>query len=104
MSGAAPGLDVAPAVDPARYAIGGRPPRAALRPANAEQAAEALRAATRDRLAVVPWGGGVGLGRDDGAPRYDLALDLAGLDELVEYDPEDLTLTAQCGVTVTALA
>jgi glycolate oxidase FAD binding subunit len=45
----------------------------------------------------------VGLGHDDGAPRYDLALDLTGLDAIVEYDPEDLTLTAQCGVTVAAL-
>ena len=103
MSGATQGLDVAPAVDPGRYAIGGRPPRAALRPASAQQAAEALRVAARDRLAVVPWGGGVGLAHDDGAPRYDLALDLTGLDAIVEYDPEDLTLTAQCGVTVAAL-
>jgi len=103
VSGATQGLDVAPAVDPGRYAMGGRPPRAALRPASAQQAAEALRVAARDRLAVVPWGGGVGLAHDDGAPRYDLALDLTGLDAIVEYDPEDLTLTAQCGVTVAAL-
>jgi len=102
VSGATQGLDVAPAVDPGRYAMGGRPPRAALRPASAQQAAEALRVAARDRLAVVPWGGGVGLAHDDGAPRYDLALDLTGLDAIVEYDPEDLTLTAQCGVTVAA--
>jgi glycolate oxidase FAD binding subunit len=35
--------------------------------------------------------------------RYDLALDLTALDRIVEFEPEDLTLTAECGVTIETL-
>ena len=97
------GLDAARALDPARYALAGVAPRAALRPASREEVAEALKAASRDALAVVPWGGGAGLAREAAPPRYDLALDLGSLDRIVEYDPEDLTLTAECGVTIETL-
>jgi len=97
------GLDAARAADPARYAIAGVVPRAALRPATREEAAEALKAASAEKLAAVPWGGGVGLAREPAPPRYDLALDLTSLDRIVEYDPEDLTLTAECGVHIESL-
>lgn len=90
-------------MDPAGYALGGRAPARALRPAGREGVAEALRAAGRDGLAVVPWGAGVALANEPAPGRYDLALDLSGLDRIVEYDPEDLTLTAECGITVAAL-
>lgn len=97
------GLSPARSADPARYALSGRAPRAAVRPASREEVAEALRAAARDGLAVVPWGGGTALPHEPAPERYDLALDLAGLDRVVEYDPEDLTVTAECGVTLAAL-
>jgi glycolate oxidase FAD binding subunit len=97
------GLDAARAVDPARFRLGTTVPRAALRPANRDEVAEALRAATRDELAVIPWGGGVALERERAPARYDLALDLGALDRIVEYEPEDLTLTAECGVTIATL-
>jgi glycolate oxidase FAD binding subunit len=89
--------------DPAAYAIAGVTPRGVARPATPEEAAEVLRAAARDRLAVVPWGGGVGLSRAGAPPRYDVALDLTALDRLVAHEPDDLTLTAGCGATLAAL-
>ena len=89
--------------DPARYAIAGVAPRTVVRPATPEEAAEALRAATRDGLAVVPWGGGVGLSRARAPERYDVALDLGALDAVVAHEPADLTLTAGAGVTLAAL-
>jgi len=90
-------------VDLTRYAMSGALPRRALRPASREEAAEALREAARDGLGVVPWGGGVALGSEAAPPRYDLALDLSALDRIVEYEPDDLTLTAECGATIEAL-
>jgi glycolate oxidase FAD binding subunit len=90
-------------VDLSRYAIGGVLPRHAARPATREEAAEALRAAVRDGLGVVPWGGGVALPFESAPERYGLALDLGALDSIAEYEPADLTLTAECGVTIAAL-
>lgn len=97
------GLDAARSVDPASFAIGGVAPRAAVRPESRDELAEALRAASRERLATVPWGGGVSLAQERALPRYDLALDLGGLARVVEYDPEDLTITVECGMTLAAL-
>jgi glycolate dehydrogenase FAD-binding subunit len=104
MSASSPaGLAAGRSVDPARYALGGRAPGLALRPTDRDEVSEALRAADRDGLAVVPWGAGVALAQEPAPPRYDVALDLSALDRIIEYDPEDLTLTAECGVTVAAL-
>jgi glycolate oxidase FAD binding subunit len=103
MSSTALGLDVARAVDPAGYAMSGSPPRIAIRPANREELCEALRAATHDGLGLVPWGGGVALSRERAPARFDVALDLRGLARVVEYEPDDLTLTAECGVTIDTL-
>jgi FAD/FMN-containing dehydrogenase len=97
------GLDAARAVDPSGYAISGAIPRSAVRPTSRDEVAEALRAAARDDLKVVPWGGGVSLHMVAAPPRYDVALDLTALDRIVEYDPDDLTLTAECGVTLDTL-
>jgi len=100
---AALGLAPDRAVDPARYAIGGLAPRLAVRPKDRGEVAEALRAAGRDRLSVVAWGAGVALAHEPSPERYDAAIDLAALAAIVEYDPEDLTLTAECGVTLANL-
>jgi glycolate oxidase FAD binding subunit len=97
------GLDPARAVDPARFAIGGRSPRAALRPASAAEVAEAVRAAAAERLGVIPWGGATSLPPARAPERYDVAIDLSGLDRIVEYEPEDFTLTAEAGVTLASL-
>jgi glycolate oxidase FAD binding subunit len=97
------GLDASRALDPSRYAMSGVAPRLAVRPASRDEAAEALRAATRDGLRVVPWGGGVSLPAEAAPANYDVALDLSALTALVEYQPDDLTLTAECGITIGAL-
>lgn len=100
---AALGLSAERTVDPSRYAIGGATPRLAVKPANRGEVVEALRAAGRDRLSVAPWGAGVALAHEPSPGRYDVAIDLTALDAIVEYDPEDLTLTAECGVPLARL-
>ena len=98
------GLDRSRQADPAAYAIRGQVPRVAVRPADRDEVAETLRAAARDHLAVVPWGGGVGVPFVPAPRRYSVALDLRALDRVIEYDPEDFTLTAECGVPLGTLA
>src|SRR5215470_19416646 len=87
------GLPAARTMDSARYAIGGVAPRVAVRPAERGEVVEALEAVARDRLSMVPWGAGVALAHEPAPERYDVAIDLTALDAIVEYDPEDLTLT-----------
>jgi FAD/FMN-containing dehydrogenase len=98
------GLDAARALDPAPFAIGGVAPRLAVRPAAREELSEILAACTRDRLATVPWGGGTGLAHMSPPPRYDIAIQMSAFDKIVDYDPEDMTITAECGATLASLA
>jgi glycolate dehydrogenase FAD-binding subunit len=97
------GLDSARSMDPARYGAPDRTPRLALRPATREEVAEALRAAARDQLTVIPFGSPPDAALAAELPPFDIALDLSALDRVVEYEPEDLTVTAECGVTLATL-
>ena len=97
------GLDSARSVDPAQYGAPDRTPRFAVRPASREEVAEALRAAARDQLTVIPFGGPPEPSRLPELPPFDIALDLSALDRVVEYEPEDLSVTAECGVTLATL-
>ena len=100
---AAGAATAAPPGDPARFALGGAVPRRVDRPATPEEAAEAVRAADREGLALVPWGGGIALTRTGAPARYDVALDLTALARIVTYEPDDFTVTAECGLTLEAL-
>ena len=97
------GLDSARSLNPARYGAPDRTPRFAVRPASREEVAEALRAAARDQLTVIPFGGPPEPSRLPELPPFDIALDLSALDRVVEYEPEDLSVTAECGVTLATL-
>ena len=91
------------AVDAARFAMNGKSPRMAWRPETAAEVADAVRHCVSDKLALVPWGGGVALAREDAPERYDVALDLTAMKRVTVYDPEDFTVTAQCGITLAEL-
>jgi glycolate oxidase FAD binding subunit len=93
--------------DPAQlpgYAIAGLTPAAAVRPDTAEEVAEVLRFAGVENLAIVPCGARTKLGMGSPPHRYDIALDLSGLNRVTAYDPADLTVGLEPGVTLASLA
>jgi glycolate oxidase FAD binding subunit len=100
---ASPGVAGSSGLDNTAHAMRGVAPRQVVRITRREELVDAMRAAARDGLRVVPWGGGVALTHESAPVRYDVALDLTGLDRIVEYDPEDFTLTAEVGATLATL-
>ena len=91
--------------DPARLAaaaVDGVMPRWMVRAAAVEHVAGVLALASEESLAVIPRGSGSAL--DLGCPpaRVDIVLDVAGMDRIVEYNPDDLTASVQAGVTAEA--
>jgi glycolate oxidase FAD binding subunit len=85
------------------YAIDGVAPTALAKPASAEQAAEIIRFAAKEKLAVVPVGARTKLFLAAAPPRYDVALDLTALDEVAHYDPADLTVSIGAGMPLSRL-
>jgi glycolate oxidase FAD binding subunit len=94
-------------VDPAaltKAAIDGSVPRWVAHPRSPEHVAAVLSVAADERLAVAARGSGSSLTLGHPPPRLDVVLDLRDLDAIVQYNPDDLTVTVQAGVTGGALA
>lgn len=86
-----------------RYAADGVVPTAVVRPASAEEAAEIVRFAASEKLAVIPCGARTKLGIGMPPARYDVALDMTGLHQIAHYDPGDLTLSVDAGMPLATL-
>jgi glycolate oxidase FAD binding subunit len=76
-------------------------PRVALLPPDRERLGDALALLDGRGLTVLPIGGGTAVGPLDPAP--DLLILTSALDRLVDYQPEDMTITAEAGMTLAAL-
>ena len=89
--------------NPEDYAIDGVSPSVAVRPATVEAVSAVMSEAHRAGAAVTPWGGGTRIALGNLPRRYDVALDMTGLDQIIAHNHGDLTATVQTGVTVAAL-
>ncbi|MDA1239256.1 MAG: FAD-binding oxidoreductase [Chloroflexi bacterium] len=85
---------------PEAYAIDGLTPRLAFAPDSRSEAAMLLRAANAAGLVVAPQGGRTATGFGRPLTEYDVALDLRGIHRVVEYVPDDLTVTVEAGITL----
>jgi glycolate oxidase FAD binding subunit len=79
-------------------------PRWVVRPASAEQVAAVLALAAEEGLAVAPRGSGAALELGGPLERLDLVLDTQGLARVLEYKPDDLTVSLEVGLSAGALA
>ena len=86
------------------YAIEDCIPAAVVKPANAQEVAEVVRFAAAENLALVCCGSRSKLNMGLPPRRYDVAVDLTALTEIVHYDPEDLTLSVDAGLPLASLA
>jgi len=85
------------------YEVDGRRPSAVLQPSSVAEVAEILRFASAERLALTPTGGRTHLHIGMPPHRYDLALDLSGMNRLLAFEPHDLTLGVEPGITYAEL-
>src|SRR5262245_54493757 len=88
----------------AAAAIDGLIPKWIVRPTSVDQLGSVMVLAAEARLAVVPRGAGSALELGNPPARVDVVLDLAALDRVIEYNPDDVTITVQAGITGGALA
>jgi glycolate oxidase FAD binding subunit len=83
--------------------VDGKSPSAVVQPVEVAQVAEIVRFAAAEKLAVIPCGGGTKLGIGSPPARYDIALDLSRMNQVLAYDPRDLTLGVEPGVRIEEL-
>ena len=87
-----------------KFAVDGVVPSAVVRPASSAEVVEIVRFAKNEKLALIPCGNCTKLGIGMPPTRYDIALDMTGLNQIAYYDPGDLTLSVDAGMNLTQLA
>jgi len=93
--------------DPAEcteYAVDEIVPAAVAKPSATEEVAEIVRFAALEKLALIPCGNRSKLEIGMPPSRYDLALDMTGLNQIAHYDPGDLTVGVDAGANFNDLA
>ncbi|MBI3998279.1 MAG: FAD-binding oxidoreductase [Armatimonadetes bacterium] len=98
------GADAVAAADPGRWAVDGMTARLVARPADAEQIAATLRLCAEHRAAVIPWGSGTAMEIGNPGRAADVILLTERLSRLIDHDHANLTVTAEAGITLGALA
>jgi FAD/FMN-containing dehydrogenase len=87
----------------AAYAIDGIAPGVIVRPTSAEEAAEAVRFALAEKLALVPLGSKSKIDVGMTPERYDIAIDMTALRGIAHFDAGDLTLSVDAGLPLREL-
>jgi glycolate oxidase FAD binding subunit len=85
------------------YAVDGQVPRAVLFPSSREEVERIVALALEQGLSILPWGGGTNIGLGLPPRRLDLVLCLSRLDRILDQDYENMTVTAEAGVCLTAI-
>jgi glycolate oxidase FAD binding subunit len=87
-----------------KFAVDDLVPSAVARPASSAEIVEIVRFAKCEKLALIPCGRRTKLGIGMPPARYDIALDMTGLNQIAYYDPGDLTLSVDAGMNLAKLA
>ncbi|MDE2682921.1 MAG: FAD-binding oxidoreductase [Chloroflexota bacterium] len=82
------------------YTIGPFAPSAIVRPSEADQVSALLQWAHHNDIAVYPAGGRTFSHLGNTPTRPGIALDMTGLNRMVDFQPADLTVRVQAGMTV----
>jgi hypothetical protein len=88
----------------AKFAVDGIVPSSVARPTSPAEVVEIVRFANSEKLALIPCGHRTKLGIGMPPARYDIALDMIGLNQIAYYDPSDLTLSVDAGMNLAQLA
>ena len=86
-----------------RYTIDGIGPQAVVLPRSTHEIQEVLGYAADSKLVVIPAGSGTKLGVGNPPEGVDLVLSTSRLDQVLEYEPADLTVTVEAGIQLAAL-
>lgn len=72
-------------------------------PTSTDELSDTLNQITIDGLSAVLWGGGTRMHVGNILERYDVAIEMTGLNRIVDYRPSDLVVVVEAGITVSTL-
>ena len=87
----------------AAFAVDGMLPELVVRPGTQDEVSKVVAACARTGAAMIPWGEGTAMGMGNPPARAQVVVQLGRLDRIVEWDPANLTVTAEAGLRLAAL-
>ena len=88
---------------PDSYELDGITPSRIEHPASADELSSTLKSINAASQVAVLWGGGTRMHVGNKIAKYDVAVDMTGLNQIVDYRPPDLVVVAEAGMTMSAL-
>ena len=85
------------------YAFDGYIPKAVVLPGSVREIQDVLRFSAKQNLSVIPAGAGTKLGIGSLPQKVDVVLATTRLNNVIEYEPADLTVTVEAGVSLAVL-
>ena len=85
------------------HLVDGVKPQFTATPSSSAELADVLACANEHDAAIIPWGAGSSMLLGNVPERYDIALSTTRLDRVLEYEPADLTVTVEAGLTLAKL-
>ena len=82
------------------FAVDGIFPGAVVFPESVEQVSEIMKAASKERLSVIPYGSGTKSSLGNKPERADIILSTQKLERIIEHADTDLVATTECGITI----
>ena len=76
---------------------------AVVAPGDRQQVADVLRWAAENGVTVFPRGGGTKMGLGNPPESVGVVLDLSRLNRVIDYQPGDMTVTVEAGITLSEL-
>ena len=86
-----------------RYGIDGLTPEAVVRPVDRLQLSEVLRWASSEQVSILTRGGGTRSSLGNVPRTADVVLDMRAFNQLVDYQPADMTATVEAGLTLSSM-
>jgi FAD/FMN-containing dehydrogenase len=81
------------------YSVDHVRPKVVIFPSDTQQVARVTEYAQNKNLAIIPWGSGSKVSMGNPPERFDLVISTSRLNQVVDIDAANLTLTVQAGVT-----
>lgn len=90
-------------IDPGQFVVDGMTPSRVETPANEAELSDIVSAAHEAGETIIPSGGRTGMSLGNLPTGYNVAANLAQMNGIVEYEPADLTIVVEAGLTFQAL-
>ena len=91
---------IMPSESASDYMIDNLPPSLVVKPHAVNEVSDLLKWSSAESQKVAPWGGGTQITLGNLPEQLDVVMDLGELNEIISFQPADLTVSVQAGITL----